>query len=174
MWSRRFLAKTQASSFKEILLGTTVVPIDTAALDKDAKKELRKKNDMIFSELLLSCTEEVAFGCVDTARTSDYAEGNCALSWKHLTARYESTSEATKVEVKRKFHESKLGKNEDPDEWISFLEKIRWRLQNCFKSNMDDDDLMIHIINNLSCEYEDIIAGIEYQMNNTTQPLTLQ
>lgn len=77
------------------------------------------------------------------------------------------------MELKLKFHESKLKKGGDPDEWISKLERLSWRLESNFKSGIEEEDVMIHIINNLTLEYEDVIISLEWQINSKVDTLTL-
>ena len=173
MWSRRFLAKAQASRTRDVLLGKVGIPKDAETLSTDESKEARKANVQVYTELLLSCVEEVCFGCVDTAKTTDNPEGDSKLAWQNLLDKYESKSETTKVELKRQYHASKLEKNCDPDVWITDLEKLRWRLTTCFSCQVDDDDVMIHVINNLSDEYDDMIHGLQQQMGASTDTLTL-
>ena len=58
------------------------------------------------------------------------------------------------IKIKRKFANSRLKKNtKDPEEWITELEELRDRLED-MGSIMSDEDLMIHILNNLPSEYE--------------------
>ena len=72
MWSRIFIAKYESSGSGDILDGSCKVPDDSESLDMDVKKRLREKNMQLFNEMLLSCTDEVSFGLVDTARTKDF------------------------------------------------------------------------------------------------------
>ena len=100
MSSRRFLAKAQASGTKTFLLSSKDVPVDGSALDTEERKEARSKNEEVYTERLLSCNDEMSFGCVGTARTAELQEGDASEAWKNLLSRYESTTEATKVELK--------------------------------------------------------------------------
>ena len=70
MWSRRFLAKSQAAGTKKYLLSSKDVPKDGEMLDTDDKKLDRSLNEQMYTELLLSCNDEMSFGCVDTASAS--------------------------------------------------------------------------------------------------------
>lgn len=51
---------------------------------------------------------------------------------------------------------------------------MHWNCATAFSANMDDEDMMIHIINNLSRDYDDMIDSFELQMNVTHDTLTLQ
>ena len=49
--------------------------------------------------------------------------------------------------------QSSLSKNEDPDAWITTLEEFRMKLED-MGSAMADDQFMIHVLNNLTSDYE--------------------
>ena len=84
---------------------------------------------MAYSDLLLACQEEVAFGVVDKAMMADLPEGCARMVWLNLTARFGLNTAAAKIELKREFTKSSLGeKDKDPDKWVSDLERIRQRL----------------------------------------------
>jgi len=48
-----------------------------------------------------------------------------------------------------------MGKREDPDEWITNLERLRQRIAECGKT-IDDSKLVMHILYHLPTEYENI------------------
>ena len=62
MWSRRFLAKSQAAGTKKYLLSSKDVPKHGEVLDTDEKKLARCLNEQMYTELLLSCNDEMSFG----------------------------------------------------------------------------------------------------------------
>jgi len=65
-----------------------------------------------------------------------------------LTAKFEPDTGTTIVELKREFAESKMGdKSDDPDAWITELEILRQKLGRL--GSPIDDDMIIHILNNL-------------------------
>ena len=51
---------------------------------------------------------------------------------------------------------SLVNPRDDPDEWVSRLEYVRSRLGTLGKK-IDDDNMMIHILNNLPVEYENTV-----------------
>ena len=62
--------------------------------------------------------------------------------------------------MKLKFVTSKLkSRSMDPDEWISELEEIRADLQS-LGSPIPEEDLIIHITNNLPIEYESLVEKL--------------
>ena len=54
--------------------------------------------------------------------------------------------------MKQDFQQSKLGEREDPDEWINKLEILRRRLAE-LGAKIEDNDLILHILNNLTNNY---------------------
>ena len=49
--------------------------------------------------------------------------------------------------------QSALKRNEDPYSWITYFEKLRMKLEG-IRSAMIDDRFLIHVLNNLTNEYE--------------------
>ena len=178
MWSRKFLARAKTKKFKDVLLGDVEVPdhdqdIDVSTNEGKLKMAARVANDNAYNELLLSCTDEVSFGAVDEAVTSVLPDGDAAKAWANLTAKYEPKTTASKVQLKREFNLCILDNvSKDPDEWISDLERIRQRLK-VMKSEINDTDLMIHILNNLPPEYESLVEKLELEIE-ATDPLTME
>ena len=58
-----------------------------------------------------------------------------------------------RVKTERLFRQSSLTRNEDPDAWITTLEELRMKLED-MGSIMTDDQFMIHVLNNLTTDYE--------------------
>ena len=67
------------------------------------------------------------------------------------------------VLLKKEFNKCSLKKNQDPFDWIAELERIRTRLRS-LRSEIDDTDLIIHILNNLTPEYDNVVENIENRM----------
>ena len=179
MWSRKFLARARLREYKDILTGTEKAPAAGTVIDENTdqgKKQKKNKiaNEKAYNDLLLSCEDEVCFGAVDEAITTALPDGDANLAWKNLMARYESSTPATKIQLKKEFHESKLEDvTTDPDEWIADLERIRQRLKG-LQAEIRDDDFMMHILNNLPIEYENMVETMEIEMENISNPLTIK
>jgi len=62
---------------------------------------------------------------------------------------------------------------EDPDEWITNLESIRSRLED-MNLKMTDEDLLMHVLNNLPKEYEIQQSKLEDRLSSTSNPLTIE
>ena len=71
------------------------------------------------------------------------------------------------------FTSSRLKKNnQDPDSWISELELMRIRLKK-MGSNIDVEYLMMHIMNNLSSEYNGLMVNLDDKLDSALDPLTI-
>jgi hypothetical protein len=57
------------------------------------------------------------------------------------------------VKTERLFRECKLGKDEDPETWITNLEDLRLKLE-VMGSFMTDDQFMVQVLNSLTNDYE--------------------
>ncbi len=66
-----------------------------------------------------------------------------------------------KLELKSEFQQSKLwDASQDPNIWISDLESLQARLKEV-KSDISDEDFMIHVLNGLPAEYEVQVSKLE-------------
>jgi hypothetical protein len=169
MWSRKFLACAVVKKYREILLGEVVVPFDING-DEDEEAQLEAQryaqelNDLAYSELILCCEESVSFGAVDEARTDDLPHGSAHLAWSNLIAKFEPRTSASKVNLRQQFAASKLeDPMKNPDEWLADLERIRQQLSS-LGSPMSDEDMIIHILNNMPPEYETLAERMEDQL----------
>ena len=178
MWSRKFLARAKTKRFKDVLLGLVNVPSYDEEIDVETEEgrlamAARVANENAYNELLLSCTDEVSFGAVDEAITSELPDGSASKAWANLVAKFEPKTSASKVQLKREFNLCALESvSKDPDEWISELERIRQRLR-AMDAIISDTDLMIHILNNLPPEYETLVEKLELEIEGD-KPLTLE
>ena len=53
---------------------------------------------------------------------------------------------------------------QDPDLFFVVIESIRSRLRMEFSHEIDDDDLVIHIINSLTEDYDSLVVNLEYEL----------
>jgi hypothetical protein len=63
-----------------------------------------------------------------------------------------------------------LTRNEDPDAWIITLEELRMKLED-MGSIMTDDQLLIHVLNNLTTDYELQMVLLEKRIGDKSNPL---
>ena len=166
IWSKQFLARAHIRGYRGILQGTTkVITKATKKGDLDVSV-LRKLNQDAYNDLLLSFSDLVNFNLVDKACTNDLPDGDARQAWENLLNKHEPSSAATKVNLKMELSQSKMTdiKN-DPDEWVTGLELLRIKLSK-LKVKISDEDLIIHIINNLPDAYEAVCDQIENEMND--------
>ena len=62
---------------------------------------------------------------------------------------------AEKRKLIKQLNESRMGKQEDPDKWITNLERLKQRIAECGKT-IDDNELIMHVIYHLPTEYDTI------------------
>jgi gag-polypeptide of LTR copia-type len=106
-----------------------------------------------------------SFAIVDEAKTDEFPGGDLSKAWKAPLDTFEPSTAATKDMLKKQFYLNKLSDaGRDPDEWITELEILRQRLKS-LKVNVDDEDLVIHILNNLPKEYDSLVESIEENLN---------
>ena len=131
MWSRKFLARAKTRGYKTIINGTEISPKSTKTFNETTPRgrkmiKLQEANHSAYNDMLLSYEEEVSFGLVDEAITSEYPDGDARQAWKNLLAKFESTTMAMKKNFIKKFVTKVLGDStEDPDELITNLERLR-------------------------------------------------
>ena len=97
----------------------------------------------------------------DETVTDALPDGDAKQAWENLTKRYESSTPATLMQLKLEFAESCLqDSTKDPDKWVLHLERLRQRLKD-LNSPILEQDMIIHIINNLPKEYETLVETLE-------------
>ena len=76
MWSKKFLAIAQRKKYKDVLTGKKQIPKEDEDLTDDEEKKAREANEKAYSDLILSCTDEISFGLVEGATTNDNPSGD--------------------------------------------------------------------------------------------------
>jgi hypothetical protein len=171
VWSKHFLARAHVKGYKKILLKTEQVPKFDEQLDvtTDAGKKkanIRNLNEVAYDDLLLSFSDIVNFSLIHQAVTEELPDGDAGSAWTNLCNKHEMKTSSNKVKLKLENNQSQLtDAKTDPELWIANLESTRIRLG---KINVDisDDDMIIHIINNLPKEYEAVSDEIESDFDN--------
>ena len=154
-WSKTFLATATAKGYREVLK-----PADE---DADADEDL---NIQAYNDLILSCQEEISFGIFDESISETFPDGDARVAWKNLCVKFEPNTGAAKVQAKQEFHQLKLASaDDDPDPWITSLELKRRRLKT-LGTIIEDDDMILHILNNLPKEYETVVELCEEDLSS--------
>ena len=183
IWSEKFLSKAKRCGFKELLLGKWSIPradeeIDITSDTGKEKSRIIEMNDIAFTELILSIdvttsSGKTAFNLVKGCKTKDHPDGNAASAWERLKNKYEPVSAPTLVKLEKQFRELSLKKGQDPEVWITELEDLRVRLET-MGSSISENQFMIHILNNLTSDYELQLAMMERRVGDINQPLTVE
>ena len=176
MWSIKFSARAHGRGYLDVLKGTTTVPPHSQVLTDSATdkvlKAARDANLLMYQDIICSCDDPVSFGIVDEAKTEELPDGDANLAWRNLKKKYEPDTGTEKVRLKYKYSTMSLkSAKEDPDIWITELEVIRRQLK-ILKADISDDDLILHILNNLPKEYETTVEALEDRLG--TGELTLE
>ena len=183
IWSEKFLAKAKRYGFKDLLLGKLSIPKSDEVFDEvsdEGKKKAKiiELNEIAYTELILSIdvktsSGKIAFNLVKGCKSKDYVDGNAATAWERLKNKYEPISAPSMVKLEKQFRDLSLKKNQDPEVWITELEDLRVRLEE-MGSNISDDQFMIHILNNLTSDYELQLALMERRVGDKEKPLTVE
>ena len=129
-------------------------------------------NELAYEDIILSInhrTKEgnVAFKLVKNCkREPDFPEGNCHLACGRLVVKYEPHTTPSYFDLKNRFENSTLVSiDDDPDEWITELEILGAKTDHTkFSSPMTDGDFLVHVLNNLSEEYDTFLDGLQSQL----------
>jgi hypothetical protein len=165
------LAKAKRKGYNEVVLGT--VPIaghfDLMADDDDAAKEvkmnIRELNEFAYSDLILSMDTDksggkVAFNIVKRSKTREYPDGNAAIAWQGLKRKYAPNTAPSLSKLHKQFYGAKLKKKVDPDIFITYLKDVQGRMED-MGSQMTNNQFMMHILNNLTKDYEMQVLELE-------------
>jgi hypothetical protein len=113
-----------------------------------------------------------AFNIIRGFKTKDYPDGNGAIAWERLKSKYEPVSAPSMVKLEKQFRELSLKKGQDSEVWITKLEDLRVKLEN-MDSCITENQFMIHILNNLTSDYDLQLALMERRVGDADKPLTV-
>jgi gag-polypeptide of LTR copia-type len=183
IWSEKFLAKAKRYGFKDLLLGKLSIPkVDDAfdEISEEGKKMMKviELNEIAYTELILSIDVKASngkiafFNIVKGCKTKDYPVGNAASAWEKLKNKYEPVSAPSMVKLDKQFRELTLKKGQNPEVWITELEDICVRLDD-MGSSIPENQFMIHVLNNLTADYDLQLALLEKRIGDKERPLTV-
>lgn len=66
-----------------------------------------------------------------------------------------------------------MKKNQDPDLYISYLEDLRFKMSE-MNSKITDEQFLLHVLNNLTKDYENQVNMVERRVGAETNPLTIE
>jgi hypothetical protein len=164
------------------LLGKIKVPRTDE--DYDMELEEGKKitisadmNELSYTVLILSIDDKtssgkVAFDLVKGYKNKDYADGNVNIAWERLKNKFEPSSAPLLVKLEKQFRQCSLKKGQDPNIWITELEDYRMRLGE-LGSSISDNQFILHILNNMTEDYDLQLAIMEKRVMDESNPLTI-
>jgi hypothetical protein len=180
-WSRKVLARAEMKGYLPVLLGQVQVPPHTLVLGPDDEDHvqailIRKFNIKAYDALMQACKDDISFGLVDIARTMDLPRGCARTAWENLCSRFEPTTAAAKIQVRKELVAMKLlSADEDPAPFVTKIERLKRRMID-MGVQVDDEEIMIHILANLPSEYNSTVEDLEIMMeaNQLTLPIIIQ
>jgi hypothetical protein len=153
-WKEKFAVKAAVRGYEDILEGTVQVPEThnpdgtkkTLTADQTAIVEANKKG---FGDLILSidCTTaagKVAFAMVKGSKTKENPQGNLRSAFTRLKTKYEPSTTPQLMQLTRDFHSKILGKNNDPDIFITDLEALKVKMGE-LGHEVTDKTLILHV-----------------------------
>ena len=173
MWEARQRAKMRLLGYLEVLDGKVHVPSDSSEYLKEDELQIRKINDEIYADLMLSITDPTCFNLLMTSRTEALQEGDAALAWRILKEKFNSTNKASKITMIKEYNNCRLEKDMDPDSWITKMENLRWTLQHTHQKFQSDEEFLTQLICNLNKDYSTLITSLEEQLDRTVDQLTI-
>jgi hypothetical protein len=183
IWNERFLAKAKRCGFKDLLLGKLSIPKVDEEIDETSdigkkKSIIIELNEIAYTELILlidvkASSGKVAFNIIRGCKTKDYPDGNGAIAWERPKNKYEPVSAPSMVKLEKQFRELSLKKGQDPEVWITELEDLRVKLEN-MGSFITENQFMIHILNNITPDYDLQLALMERRVGDADEPLTVE
>jgi hypothetical protein len=104
-------------------------------------------------------------------RSEILPDGDAKLAWDNLIAKFEPRIKSSLIQLKKQFLENKLrDSNQDPDQWIQSLEGMQRKLQ-ILGHKIPEMDMIIHILHNLTKEYDTIAKILENDLDNNLASL---
>jgi hypothetical protein len=178
LWANLFVGYCAVKDSREALLGLgTPIPTEAEVLDPTKSVDVpkiaaRKANLKAYHLLTLYCQDPVSAMAFLQSKTTDLPSGDAPMAWKALERLYKPVTQDKKNKLKNDFKSSKLKTvDQNPDEWFSDLALIRLQLLTGFKFNIDDDDMIGHIVYNvLPIEYDNTMGIIRASLKGNNPP----
>jgi hypothetical protein len=114
----------------------------------------------------------VAFNLVKDCKNKDYAYGNASMARERLKNKFEPSSDPSLVKLEKQFRQCSLKKGQDLDIWSTELEDYRMRLEE-LGSSISDNQFILHILNNMTDDYDFQLAMMEKRVTDKSKPLTI-
>jgi hypothetical protein len=89
-----------------------------------------------------------------------------------LKNKFEPSSAPSLVKLEKQFRQCSLKKGQDPDIWITELEDYQMRLEE-LESSISDNHIILHILNNMTGDYDLQLAMMEKRVTDKSNLLTI-
>ncbi|KAD2392962.1 hypothetical protein E3N88_39939 [Mikania micrantha] len=152
------------------LIASPHVAMTAPSLDHQYEKDIVRLNSayttwfrqdqVIFSAILGSCSDEIQ-PLIASASTAKEA-------WDRLTSNFASKSRSRIISLKSKLAKNPKG-NRPVFEFLNEMRSIADELA-LVQSPIDEEDLLVHIINQLGDEYNNITAALKVRKQPVTYP----
>ena len=130
-----------SKKYQGVPTGNTPIPKENAILTNDEKKKAAEANIRAYSDLMLSCSDMITFGIVESAVTNNNPNGDSTMAWKLLKEKYDADTGTMLSKMKKKIRKSKLEQGQHPDDWMPELERVQTKLKS-HNIVFTDDNLM--------------------------------
>jgi gag-polypeptide of LTR copia-type len=110
---------------------------------------------------------------VKGCKSKEYPDGNPAIAWERHKNKFEPVSAPSMLMLEKQFRTSSLKKGENPEVWITELEDLHIRLEDMGSTN-SDNQFMIHVLNNLTTDYNLQLALMEKRVGDSEKPLSIE
>jgi hypothetical protein len=137
-----------------------------------------KLNEIAYTELILwidikASSGKVAFNIIRGRKTKYYPNGNNGISRERLKNKYDPVSAPSKVKLEKQFRGLSLKKCLDLEVWIIALEDLCIKLEN-MGSCITENQFVIHILNDLTSEYDLQLTLMERRVGDADKPFTVE
>ena len=90
-----------------------------------------------------------------------------------LVEKFEGNMKSKKLELERTLLMSKMKPYEDPEYWITKLERVRWELEIKHSYKMSDQNFLNRVITLLPDKYNKVYHSFTRQIESTVEPITV-
>jgi hypothetical protein len=117
-------------------------------------------------------SRKVAFDLVKVCKNKDSAVGNASMAWERLKNKFELSFAPSLVKLEIQFRQCSLKKGHDSGIRIIELEDYRLRLEE-LGSSISDNQFILHVLNNMTDDYDLQLAMMEKRVTDKSKPLTI-
>ena len=111
--------------------------------------------------------DDLFFECINSA------DGLESKDWYNLLKQYQPSTTRDKINLDREIRNRRLNPGEDPDLWLSELNRLRLKMKNLFNEDINEKSFQLIIINGLPNEYSVTQSQLEFMLDKNEE-LTLE